>query len=645
MDVINNLLSPQEGDPFTFEGPPPSVPLPPLNAGIDSLIIRRTAALSMQNARNIYFDPGRKQLVHLFIGADAKEVIQMVPFDHLAGYSYPFNRTAISLGLINRGELFVGDQYKDHYNYIEKHDGDYLYGFGDNDSRYRVWASYPPEQLNLLVEICDVLIRHYNIRHVHTYENLSSIGLDPGPSFPKVRFFEVLKTAHKNMNISLRVLDQTNREVRLHHHPEAGALPAEPKRVPSGRSIAVVDENAGWSLVEVMDAANQGEWLKGWINSDAIEMPPLTPLVENELLVTDDGRKYPFLEAASSNYNTRPGSNQPKYLIMHFTTGTEMRQTINTFQNPSEGVSTHLLIGRDGRVIQFVPFDHAANHCGFSYWEDQSRLNNCTIGIELDNAGYLSLSEDGQNWVRKGKVIPPDQEEEARHIKDYSSRHWEIFPRQQLDAAFAIAKALVKKYKLVDILGHDQVNVKFRKDPGPLFEEHIQALRSELFDRPDAETTVYKTVAGEDGGEIKIYRDNLGRKPVLNHPLVPGVRLRAGRPVKVLEKHGVWWVIRLLSGDRPVGWVLAADILELTQVTKINRENTLFYQVLTTSNAGPPPTEHWDSPLQPGKKLRIQKFDGDMALIAIVVERNNLERLIEGWVSTELIKKESGGPG
>jgi N-acetylmuramoyl-L-alanine amidase len=639
MEVINNLLSKQDSDPFTIEAPPPLLPLTSLNSGVESLIIRGTQAYSAQNAKNIFNNPNQTQRVHLFIGMDGKEIIQMVPFNHRAGYNWKFNNTAISLGLVNPGEIFIPEKYKNHLSHISRYDGEYLYAFGDNDNRYRVWASYKSEQLDLLFNICQVLIKHFNIKSVQTYEELGPAGLDPGPSFPKVRFYEALKTAHPNIDISLRVLDETNKEVTLHNHPKEDSPLDASGTIPPNTPIAVVDEKSGWSLIEVMKDIDNKKWLKGWIKSDAIQMQKLTPVVENDFLVTDKGRKYTFIEAAKTNYNNKDGSNHPKYLIMHFTTGTEMRQTIHTFRNPSQGVSTHLLIGRDGRVIQFVPFNKAAHHCGFSYWENQRGLNTCTIGIELDNAGYLTPSQDGQNWMRKGTIIPSERVKLARHIKDYSDRHWECFPQQQLDVAFAIAKALKEEYGLVDILGHDQINIKYRRDPGPLFEEHIKEWRNRIFTREDADTVKYETLEPVNGGGVIMYLDHLGKKPVINHPLVPGIHLKHGRVIHVIEKHGIWWQIRVSGRHRSIGWVRSVDIIELPKVTKINKENTPFFQVLTTSNAGPPPTEHPNSPLPPGKELRVQKFEGGMALIVTTVTRNETERIIEGWVREVDIKK------
>ena len=47
-------------------------------------------------------------------------------------------------------------------------------------------------------------------------------------------------------------------------------------------------------------------------------------------------------------------------------------------------VSAHLLIRRDGELLQFVPLSMRAWHAGESSFRGRSRLNDSTIGIELE---------------------------------------------------------------------------------------------------------------------------------------------------------------------------------------------------------------------------------------------------------------------
>ena len=49
-------------------------------------------------------------------------------------------------------------------------------------------------------------------------------------------------------------------------------------------------------------------------------------------------------------------------------------------------VSAHLLIRRDGSLVQYVPFDRKAWHAGRSQFEGREECNEFSIGIELEGS-------------------------------------------------------------------------------------------------------------------------------------------------------------------------------------------------------------------------------------------------------------------
>jgi AmpD protein len=49
-------------------------------------------------------------------------------------------------------------------------------------------------------------------------------------------------------------------------------------------------------------------------------------------------------------------------------------------------VSSHILIRRDGEIVQYVPFDQRAWHAGASEYQGRSNCNDFSIGIELEGA-------------------------------------------------------------------------------------------------------------------------------------------------------------------------------------------------------------------------------------------------------------------
>ena len=56
-------------------------------------------------------------------------------------------------------------------------------------------------------------------------------------------------------------------------------------------------------------------------------------------------------------------------------------------------VSAHLLVRRSGELIQFVPFHARAWHAGVSCCEGRTRVNDFSIGIELEGADDVPFED------------------------------------------------------------------------------------------------------------------------------------------------------------------------------------------------------------------------------------------------------------
>lgn len=56
---------------------------------------------------------------------------------------------------------------------------------------------------------------------------------------------------------------------------------------------------------------------------------------------------------------------------------------------PNTAVSAHLLITRQGELLQFVPFAKRAWHAGQSFFAGRTHCNDFSIGIELEGADEL----------------------------------------------------------------------------------------------------------------------------------------------------------------------------------------------------------------------------------------------------------------
>jgi len=164
-----------------------------------------------------------------------------------------------------------------------------------------------------------------------------------------------------------------------------------------------------------------------------------------------------------------------RFLVMHFTSGWGMDTTLDWWrQAGSKGACAHLVIDRDGSLVQCRPFNQTAGHAGASKWKDphtgiQFRdLNHCSIGIELCNVGELPRSTypSAMPGPLAGKPIPFVQ---AKHKHGGRVQKWEVFPEKQIETARQVAAALVVRYKLDDVVGHDDIAPDRKTDPGPAF--------------------------------------------------------------------------------------------------------------------------------------------------------------------------------
>jgi AmpD protein len=100
-------------------------------------------------------------------------------------------------------------------------------------------------------------------------------------------------------------------------------------------------------------------------------------------------------------------------------------------------VSAHLLIRRDGSLVQFVPFTERAWHAGDSCFRGRTQCNDYSIGIELEG-----------------------EDETA-----YDDRQYEVLA--------AVIRATCQTYPDIsarELAGHCDVAPGRKSDPGPAFD-------------------------------------------------------------------------------------------------------------------------------------------------------------------------------
>jgi N-acetylmuramoyl-L-alanine amidase len=110
------------------------------------------------------------------------------------------------------------------------------------------------------------------------------------------------------------------------------------------------------------------------------EVPPVTPG-----MLTPEKSDW----VGTTNFNLR----KPNYVIIHHTAQNSTEQTLKTFTLPKTQVSAHYVIGKDGKVYHMLNDYLRAWQAGNAKWGSNTDINSNSIGIELDNNGFVPFPE------------------------------------------------------------------------------------------------------------------------------------------------------------------------------------------------------------------------------------------------------------
>ena len=177
----------------------------------------------------------------------------------------------------------------------------------------------------------------------------------------------------------------------------------------------------------------------------------------------------------------KDGEITPEIIIIHSTESRLITSTVRWFQSPTSKASAHLVMGRDGKLVQMVAFNQRAWHAGQSAWKGKPKCNSFAIGIELCNWGRVFI-KDGVYKSVGGTVLEKNDVIEATHkLAPGKKFFWETFTPEQISASKELCMFLVDTYKLKDIVGHEDIALpQGRKtDPGPAFQ--MKELRESVF--------------------------------------------------------------------------------------------------------------------------------------------------------------------
>ena len=100
-------------------------------------------------------------------------------------------------------------------------------------------------------------------------------------------------------------------------------------------------------------------------------------------------------------------------------------------------VSSHLLIDRFGKVIQFVPFNKSAWHAGISFFKGKKNCNDFSIGIEMEGTDSTEYTN-----------------EQYESLKELTLSLMKAYPKIELES----------------IVGHSDIAPGRKTDPGEFFD-------------------------------------------------------------------------------------------------------------------------------------------------------------------------------
>ncbi len=82
--------------------------------------------------------------------------------------------------------------------------------------------------------------------------------------------------------------------------------------------------------------------------------------------------------------NSSPrGITSPQVIVLHTTGGPSAESALSWFDQTKSGVSSHVVIDKDGTVYRVVPDDRVAWHAGVSKFDGHTDVNKISLGVEM----------------------------------------------------------------------------------------------------------------------------------------------------------------------------------------------------------------------------------------------------------------------
>ncbi|MCF7805306.1 MAG: N-acetylmuramoyl-L-alanine amidase [Candidatus Marinimicrobia bacterium] len=253
----------------------------------------------------------------------------------------------------------------------------------------------------------------------------------------------------------------------------------------------------------------------------------------------------------SPNHSGVMADGVPDSVVIHYTAGGSLEGAVRTLCDPERSASAHVVVGREGEIVQLVPFNTIAWHAGKSSHQGRESFNQFSVGIEIDNAGQLTKTEQGfSSWF--GRNYSEEEVIHAVHQNRTEPDYWQKYSEEQIAAVFDLCTLLMQTYPIELIVGHEEISPSRKIDPGPAFP--LDKLRERLLVKDRAEEGPDRLA---DSGLVP-GRTGIVTASRLNIRSEPGLRgrkvapaLQQGTVLDILEEKDGW--LRVDVQTR--GWV------------------------------------------------------------------------------------------
>ncbi|KRR21722.1 N-acetylmuramoyl-L-alanine amidase [Bradyrhizobium retamae] len=194
----------------------------------------------------------------------------------------------------------------------------------------------------------------------------------------------------------------------------------------------------------------------------------------NKGLGFQNGRQLPFVKSPNIG-----GKLNPVYIVIHDTaSGLKEDGDVSWLTNRASKVSAHVVVSREGKITQLVPFNVVAWHAGQSSWKGKKFLNAFAVGIEIDNPGKMEKVAEG---VYRNSIVTIDTNKnpklkvEYAKTKAHGAGYWLAYSDEQIAAVEELCRALVDAFNIEDIVTHWMISPGRKIDTNPLYP--LEALR------------------------------------------------------------------------------------------------------------------------------------------------------------------------